>query len=81
VNTVNAAFFIPTTTATGFSGWTGGGGIEYLLSPAWSMKLEYQHFGFGNQTTATIINTLCCTYAHHVSFDTAQIGLNYHLGH
>ena len=79
VNAVGAA--IPTTTASNFSGWTGGGGLEYLLTPAWSVKLEYQHFGFGDRTSATAINGLCCTYTHKVSFDTAQIGLNYHLGH
>jgi outer membrane immunogenic protein len=81
VNTVGAAFPIPTTSASHFSGWTAGAGLEYLLTPAWSVKLEYQHFGFGNETSATTINTLCCTYTHKVAFDTAQIGLNYHLGH
>jgi outer membrane immunogenic protein len=81
VNTVGAAFPIPTTSASHFSGWTAGAGLEYLLAPAWSVKLEYQHFGFGNETSATTINTFCCTYTHKVAFDTAQIGLNYHLGH
>jgi outer membrane immunogenic protein len=28
-------------------GWTIGIGGEYRLSPAWSLKLEYQHFDFG----------------------------------
>jgi len=28
------------------SGWTGGGGIEYKINPAWSVKAEYQFFEF-----------------------------------
>jgi outer membrane immunogenic protein len=28
-------------------GWTVGVGVEYALSPSWSLKLEYQHFDFG----------------------------------
>ncbi len=28
------------------SGWTGGGGIEYAVNPAWSLKAEYQFFEF-----------------------------------
>lgn len=29
-------------------GWTIGGGVEYKLSPSWSLKAEYQHFDFGD---------------------------------
>jgi outer membrane immunogenic protein len=29
-------------------GWTIGAGVEYALSPAWSLKAEYQHFDFGS---------------------------------
>ena len=30
-------------------GWTAGGGVEYMLSPAWSLKVEYQYFDFGKE--------------------------------
>jgi outer membrane immunogenic protein len=31
-------------------GWTLGAGAEYALSPAWSLKAEYQHFDFGKMS-------------------------------
>jgi opacity protein-like surface antigen len=34
-------------------GWTAGGGIEYALTPAWSLMLEYDYLNFGNTNVAT----------------------------
>ena len=34
-------------------GWTAGGGVEYALTPAWSLMLEYDHLGFGTASIAT----------------------------
>ena len=34
-------------------GWTAGGGVEYALTPAWSLKLEYDYLGFGTANVAT----------------------------
>ncbi len=31
-------------------GWTAGAGAEYALTPSWSVKAEYQHFGFGSMS-------------------------------
>lgn len=31
-------------------GWTAGAGVEYALSPSWSLKVEYQHFDFGSMS-------------------------------
>jgi outer membrane immunogenic protein len=31
-------------------GWTIGAGVEYALSPSWSLKAEYQHFDFGSMS-------------------------------
>jgi outer membrane immunogenic protein len=31
-------------------GWTVGAGVEYALTPAWSLKAEYQHFDFGTMS-------------------------------
>ena len=30
------------------TGWTVGGGLEYMLSPSWTMKVEYLFFDFNN---------------------------------
>ena len=34
-------------------GWTVGGGIEHALTPAWSVRLEYDYLGFGAASVAT----------------------------
>jgi opacity protein-like surface antigen len=34
-------------------GWTAGAGVERALTPAWSMKLEYDYMDFGTEKVAT----------------------------
>jgi outer membrane immunogenic protein len=70
---------IPETAARGFTGWTAGGGIEYALTPAWSVKAEYLHFDFGNEQSATNINYMCCSYDNHLTVEAVKAGVNYHL--
>ena len=36
------------------TGWTVGGGVEWKVSPTWSIKVEYLHFDFSN------FNNNCC---------------------
>jgi outer membrane immunogenic protein len=31
-------------------GWTIGAGVEYALTPSWSLKAEYRHFDFGEMS-------------------------------
>jgi opacity protein-like surface antigen len=59
------------------AGWTAGGGIEGLLWPNWSAKLEYDFLDFGSYSggfpiTGSAINFN--TQVHEV-----KIGINYHL--
>ncbi len=58
-----------------FTGWTLGGGIEYALSPNWTMKAEYLYFDFDNG------NFSCCTGVSRIenSFatNTVKVGFNY----
>jgi outer membrane immunogenic protein len=69
---------IPETSASRFTGWTAGGGVEYALTPAWSVKAEYLHFDFGSERSATNINVECCSYDHHLTVETVKAGVNYH---
>lgn len=72
-NTIN-----PTDT---FTGWTLGGGLEYALSPAWSVKAEYQHFDFGQeQSTVQAANNKVFHFGHDLTVDTVKAGINYHVG-
>ena len=34
-------------------GWTVGAGVEHAMTPAWSVKLEYDYIGFGGKTVST----------------------------
>lgn len=34
-------------------GWTVGAGMEHAITPAWSVKLEYDYVGLGGETVAT----------------------------
>jgi len=58
-------------------GWAAGAGIEYMVSPAWSIKVEYLHFDFGRTTIATgTIDTV----RFEPGADTVKFGLNYRFG-
>jgi outer membrane immunogenic protein len=62
--------------ATGFNGWTLGGGLEYKLNPAWSLKGEYQYFDFG--TASGAMPTDGDRYRTELTVHTAKVGVNYH---
>ncbi|MGP0090024.1 MAG: outer membrane protein [Xanthobacteraceae bacterium] len=73
--------------AHNFTGWTAGGGIEYLFSPGWSAKAEYQYFNFGTQTgfqanigdlTSTLGYRFFNTFQ--LTANTAKLGVTYHFG-
>ena len=40
------------------AGWTAGAGVERALSPAWSLRLEYDYLGFGRSNVATPLSFL-----------------------
>jgi opacity protein-like surface antigen/outer membrane protease len=35
------------------TGWTAGAGVERALTPAWSLRLEYDYLGFGHSNVTT----------------------------
>jgi opacity protein-like surface antigen/outer membrane protease len=81
----------PTTTSLGYSkiGWTVGAGFEQALTPAWSLKLEYDYLNFGSSSIATPASLLFppLTTPFGATNTTVQenlhvikLGLNYKLG-
>lgn len=72
-------------------GWTVGAGVEQAVSPAWSVKLEYDYLDFGSATitTPSTFSTTRAGVATAVPANTAsvsqslhevKIGLNYRFG-
>jgi outer membrane immunogenic protein len=64
---LNGATFMSSISETRL-GWTVGGGIEYMLSPQWSIRAEYLHLDFGTASgTGTaliptgVLGNLTCT--------------------
>ena len=47
----------------GLDGWTVGGGIEYMWSPSWSVKVEYLFFDFSrNHDHADFVDATGATF-------------------
>lgn len=63
-----------------WEGWTAGGGVEYLLTPSWSMKIEYQHFDFGRELATITAPGGTASYANDLTMDAVKIGINYIFG-
>ncbi len=72
-----------TGTATGHAA---GGGYEYKVNPAWSLKAEYQYIDLGRNDPTTIFQSqfldpcFLSTRCHDDAFHTVRVGLNYHFG-
>ncbi len=59
------------------NGWTVGGGVEYQLNPAWSLKAEYQYFDFYGSELEIIDDGN--TYNNNgLTVNTFKVGVNYH---
>ncbi len=59
------------------TGWTVGGGIEFAVRDAWSMKVEYLHVDLGSQDGVRDIPVAGQTAAFNLEFDLVRAGLNY----
>jgi len=85
----------PLTTSSSFTkvGWIVGAGVEHALTPAWSVKFEYDYAGFGGVSVATPpgliqpvpgVNGYNFTSAGSApvtqNFQEASLGLNYKFG-
>lgn len=70
------------TSSPRLTGWTAGGGLEYMVAPNWTMKLEYLHYDLGSiaQTYGDQIGRFPTTFVStSTAFkgDIARIGANY----
>ena len=68
-----------TTSGNRKDGYTVGAGLEYMFSPNWSAKTEYQYYNFGNTTITAgppaVVGTRFRDDEH-----TVKVGLNYRFG-
>lgn len=77
VNVTLAGVAQPFTLNREQTGYTVGGGLEYMFAPSWSAKVEYQYYNFDR----TDVTSLAFVPATGVSYDTdihtVKVGLNY----
>ncbi len=59
------------------TGWTIGGGVEFAVRDAWSVKAEYLHVDLGSQDGARDILVTGEVTSFHPKFDLVRAGLNY----
>jgi opacity protein-like surface antigen len=76
--TVNTGLNGSATMSSTRAGWTAGAGLEYMLSPRWSAKVEYDYLDFGSSTLgfATPFGT---GLTFKTQINEVKAGLNYHL--
>ena len=62
------------------TGYTIGGGLEYMFAPAWSAKVEYQYYNFDRTNIALVSagGTTRGTLNYTDDLHTVKVGVNYH---
>ena len=70
------AGFLPAVTDRNSTGYTVGGGLEYMFAPAWSAKVEYQYYNF--DTTNVVTNAGLGALSYKDDLHTVKVGVNYH---
>ena len=61
------------------TGWTVGGGVEWMFLPHWSTFLEYNYMGFGTRsaTTTACVGATCANISARSDLQNVLVGLNY----
>jgi outer membrane immunogenic protein len=61
------------------TGWTAGGGVEWMFAPHWSVFAEYNFMGFGTRSSAfTVCGPVNCgVLSAKANIQNALVGLNY----
>ena len=62
-------------------GWTAGGGVEWAFWNNWSLRLEYDYYGFGTKTTTFINSINANTGPESISqnIQVIKLGVNFHV--
>jgi opacity protein-like surface antigen len=61
------------------NGYTVGAGIEYRVSPSWSLKAEYLYFDFSAQSNLFSLPSEGNSYEFNPTIQTVKVGFNYHI--
>ncbi|MEH2508869.1 outer membrane immunogenic protein [Nitrobacteraceae bacterium AZCC 1564] len=72
------AGFLPAVTDRQDTGWTVGGGFEYMFAPSWSAKVEYQYYNFDTTNVAYTAAGLPQALSYKDDLHTVKVGVNYH---
>ena len=59
------------------TGWTAGGGIEYMFTPRWTAFLEYNFMDFGTNTANFTVGITPTSVSVHRTVQTVLVGFNY----
>lgn len=68
---------VPFSASRESTGYTVGGGLEYMFAPAWSAKIEYQYYNFDNTTVSNAF-TGVPQFSYKDDIHTVKAGINYH---
>jgi outer membrane immunogenic protein len=75
---ISATLGIPASvTDRNSTGYTVGGGLEYMFAPAWSAKVEYQYYNF-DTTNITAVGAAAPYLSYKDDLHTVKVGVNYH---
>jgi outer membrane immunogenic protein len=70
------AGFLPAVASRESTGYTVGGGLEYMFAPAWSAKVEYQYYNF-DTTNVAYTNGGAQALSYKDDLHTVKVGVNY----
>jgi outer membrane immunogenic protein len=62
-----------------FTGWTVGGGVEYMIAPNFSLKAEYQYFDFDNSNFSCCLISTAGRLDNNITANTLKVGFNYQI--
>jgi outer membrane immunogenic protein len=61
-----------------FTGWTAGGGAEWLFAPHWSAKVEYLYVNLNSSGVNGAFTGFEFGTHHHPQLNVVRVGVNYH---